>query len=61
MKEIEKLRANIEIHNREILAHEAYAFFEVSEFVVLPYTEATGSGVIPVAYSFSKAVIATRV
>ena len=31
------------------------------DFVVLPYTEATQSGVIPLAYAFGKTVIATNV
>jgi glycosyltransferase involved in cell wall biosynthesis len=35
--------------------------FRQASVVVLPYTEATQSGVIPVAYSFSKPVVATAV
>ncbi len=37
------------------------ALFQRAAIVVLPYTSATQSGVVPLAYSFSKPVIATRV
>ena len=36
-------------------------FFAASDLVVLPYEDATQSGVIQVAYSFDKPVLATRV
>jgi glycosyltransferase involved in cell wall biosynthesis len=35
--------------------------FQQSSIVVLPYVEATQSGVIPVAYQFAKPVVATKV
>ncbi|MCC7084103.1 MAG: glycosyltransferase family 4 protein [Pirellulales bacterium] len=35
--------------------------FQRASVVVLPYIEATQSGVIPLAYSFAKPVVATRV
>ncbi len=60
-KWLEKYRKNIEIYNHQIEPEEIYKYFEVSEFVVLPYKDATGSGVIPIAYGFSKAVIVTDV
>lgn len=60
-KQIERHKDNIELYNREIEAEEVYQFFEISEFVVLPYKDATGSGVIPVAYCFKKAVIVSDV
>jgi glycosyltransferase involved in cell wall biosynthesis len=37
------------------------ALFEAASVVVLPYVEASQSGVIPVAYSFAKPVVATAV
>lgn len=58
---LEKNKNYIEIYNYHIEAEDAYQFFEVSEFVVLPYHDASWSGVIPVAYCFSKAVLVTGV
>jgi glycosyltransferase involved in cell wall biosynthesis len=49
------------VHNRYITAAERDALFERAAVVVLPYIEATQSGVIPIAYSFGKPVVATRV
>ena len=43
---------NLEIHNRFISDSELADFFRRSSFVVLPYKDATQSGVVPVAYSF---------
>jgi len=60
-KNIEKLKDNLEIYNYNIEPEEAYRYFEKSEFVVLPYLDASWSGVIPVAYAFSKPVIVTDV
>jgi glycosyltransferase involved in cell wall biosynthesis len=60
-KELEIFKENIRIHNHNIEPEVAYKFFEVSEFVVLPYKDATWSWVIPVSYSFSKPVLATNV
>lgn len=58
---IDLLKENLEIINANILPEDAYKYFEKSEFVVLPYLDATWSGVIPVAYAFSKPVIVTNV
>lgn len=57
----DKHRDVLEIMNRDILEREVAGYFERSEFVVLPYKDATASWVIPVAYAFGKPVIATRV
>jgi glycosyltransferase involved in cell wall biosynthesis len=48
------------IHNRWISDMERAEFFERSSIVVLPYIEATQSGVVPVAYAHCKPVVATR-
>lgn len=56
-----KYKNNLSVFHSEIPAEEAYKYFEVSEFVVLPYYDATGSWVIPVAYCFRKPVITTDV
>jgi glycosyltransferase involved in cell wall biosynthesis len=52
---------NYAIHNYFISADECDRIFRESSVVVLPYTEATQSGVIPLAYSYAKPVIASRV
>lgn len=50
-----------EIHNRWISDQQRAEFFQQSAVVVLPYTEATQSGVVPVAQMYAKPVVATRV
>ncbi|HEY4233823.1 MAG TPA: glycosyltransferase family 4 protein [Lacipirellulaceae bacterium] len=49
------------VHNRYISAAERDQLFREASVVVLPYVDATQSGVIPVAYSYGLAVVATRV
>ncbi|MEM3374580.1 MAG: glycosyltransferase family 4 protein [Candidatus Woesearchaeota archaeon] len=49
------------IHNRYIPDEEMMKLFQESSVVVLPYIEASQSGVIPLAYQFKKPVIATDV
>jgi glycosyltransferase involved in cell wall biosynthesis len=49
------------IHNRWIDDAQQSELFQQAAVVVLPYTEATQSGVVPVAYTFAKPVVATRV
>jgi glycosyltransferase involved in cell wall biosynthesis len=51
----------IEMHNRYIPDSEVPIFFRRASIVVLPYIEATQSGIIPIAYAFGKPVIASRV
>ena len=50
-----------EVHNRWIGDEERISFFERASMVVLPYNEATQSGVVPVAFNYAKPVVATRV
>lgn len=50
-----------DIQNRWISDEERSEMFQRSAVVVLPYNEATQSGVVPIAYNFSKPVVATRV
>ena len=52
---------NVEINARYVSEAEAADYFSRCDIVVLPYYNATGSGVIPVAYHYKKPVIATRV
>jgi glycosyltransferase involved in cell wall biosynthesis len=50
-----------EVHNRYIPDEEVPKFFERASVAVLPYTEASQSGVVPIANSFHLPVVATRV
>lgn len=50
-----------EIHNRFISNAEVPKFFRRAAVVVLPYTEASQSGIIPIAYVFGKPVVVTNV
>jgi len=47
--------------NKYIPSREVGVIFEKASVVVLPYREASQSGVIPIAYAFGKPVVATRV
>ena len=53
--------AAFELHNRFIPNQEVPRLFRRAAVVVLPYVEASQSGVIPVAYAFGKPVVATRI
>ena len=61
MTKIKKFKCNIDIHNYWIKDEEVGGLLVDATFVVLPYTHATQSGVIPLAYAFCKPVVATRV
>ena len=50
-----------EVHNKFITTSHRDELFQQASVVALPYVEATQSGVIPLAYSFAKPVVATRV
>lgn len=54
-------RQHLEIHHRFIPNNEVYRFFRRASIVVLSYTEASQSGVVPIAYSFGKPVVVTNV
>ena len=49
-----------EVHNDWISEEDRARMFDSASVVVLPYVEATQSGVIPIAYNHEKPVIATR-
>lgn len=53
--------SSIELQNRYIANEEIPSLMEDVDMVVLPYTNATQSGVIPMAFAFGKTVIATNV
>ncbi len=50
-----------EVYNNWITEDRRAQIFATASVVVLPYVEASQSGVIPVAYTYEKPVIATRV
>lgn len=52
---------NVDIYGGHIPIPEVEKFFAACDMVVLPYESATQSGVVQVAYSFQKPVLATRV
>ena len=52
---------HFEIHNRYIFDAEIADFFCRSAIIVLPYINASQSGIIPIAYAFKKPVIVTNV
>ena len=49
------------VHDRFISVEEMSALFSDADVVALPYIEASQSGVVPVAYRFGKAVVASCV
>ncbi len=51
----------VDIYGGHLPTEEVEKFFAACDLVVLPYESATQSGVIQVAYSFDKAVLATNV
>lgn len=56
-----KNESSFRIINEYISEDEVATLFQSSSLVVLPYTEASQSGIVPIAYTFKKPVIATNV
>lgn len=56
----EKLKGRVEIHNGYIPDKDVQGYFENCDAAVLPYLDATQSGIAQVAFGFRKPVIATR-
>jgi glycosyltransferase involved in cell wall biosynthesis len=52
---------NVELHLRYVSDEEASIYFSRCDVVALPYTSATGSAVLSLAYYYKKPVLATRV
>lgn len=61
MAKIKKLGSSVELINKWIPNNEIFKYFENIDFVVVPYIEASQSGVIMLAYTFGKPVIVTDV
>lgn len=57
----EKEVPNLKVFAKWIADDELQVYFNACDIVVLPYTNITTSGVIPLAYAFSKPVIAPRI
>jgi alpha-maltose-1-phosphate synthase len=53
--------SNVKIINHYISDETVAELFQRCSFVVLPYDDATQSGIIPIAYSFKKPVVTTNV
>ena len=49
------------VHNEYVTEARRSELFRQASLVVLPYIEASQSGVVPIAYSFMKPVVATTV
>lgn len=52
---------NVKVINRYMSNEELYKLIERCRAVILPYTSASQSGVIPLAYSFGKPIIITNI
>jgi glycosyltransferase involved in cell wall biosynthesis len=60
-KDLQLLKNNVDIYNQWISNNDVEKYFRLADISVLPYIEATQSGIIPLSYSFSKPVIASAV
>jgi glycosyltransferase involved in cell wall biosynthesis len=52
---------HVRVEDKYIPNEAVHAYFAASNVVVLPYIEASQSGIVPIAYSFGTPVISTRV
>jgi glycosyltransferase involved in cell wall biosynthesis len=55
------LNAHVRLEDKYISNEEVGVYFASADVVVLPYLEASQSGIVPIAYSFNTPVISTRV
>lgn len=56
-----KLESNIRVVNEYVPNEEVGKYFNISDVVILPYRSATQSGILNIAYGFSKPVVVTKV
>ncbi|MCM2465812.1 glycosyltransferase family 4 protein [Methanoculleus oceani] len=61
MEEYRKYKSVFEVHNDYIPDEDIAPLFQRATVVVLPYIDASQSGIIPIAYAFRKPVIVTDV
>ena len=50
----------LQVRNEYVKTSDVASIFSNARFVVMPYTEASQSGVVPLSYSFSKPVIVSN-
>ena len=55
------LASNVRIIDRFVPDKEVSLYFSAADLVVLPYDSATQSAIVPIAYTFERPVVATRV
>lgn len=55
------LGLRVRIEDKYIQNEDVHLYFEAADVVVLPYVEASQSGIVPIAYAFNTPVISTRV
>ncbi len=55
------LSRSVRLVDRYVANEEVALYFSAADLVVLPYTSATQSAVVPIAYSFDRPVVTTRV
>lgn len=55
------LSAHVRLVDRYVANEEVGLYFSAADLVVLPYLSATQSAVVPIAYSFERPVVTTRV
>jgi glycosyltransferase involved in cell wall biosynthesis len=60
-RELEILKNNVEIYNYWISNDEIQKYFNMIDILILPYIQASQSGIIPLSFSFAKPVIASDV
>jgi glycosyltransferase involved in cell wall biosynthesis len=58
---LKKLKEKVEVIDRYVEEEELARYFYRADLVVLPYRDASGTGIIPMAYYYKKPVIATLV
>lgn len=56
-----ELKSNVILYDQFVPNEEVNRYFCASDLVVLPYTSATQSGIVQVAYHYDKPVVVTRV
>ncbi len=59
--DVSRRRENVKVFGKWIPEDEVQIYFNACDIVVLPYSHITTSGVVPLAYSFSRPVITTDI
>ena len=59
--DVHQLGPHVRLEDKYISNEEVAVYFAAADVVVLPYVEASQSGIVPIAYSFNTPVISTRV